>query len=327
MAMRKIENKDLITCRGAHVEEFKCVGVKGINEFSNSWSYLNVVDKKIKGKDGKFTNVKKLPYCKSCNTIAYQKYRDEKFTPEEALYFVCSMNNIPFIAEKVQSTFDYVTSEAKRGVKVTNIFGTYYSTLAKETSKHHLWQDFSCTDIDYKDIASHIEHYEVAKKEVAQLELDWGKQEPIDYATLQETYNRYTAGVEFINPQQQDLYRDLCRDRLILRKMNDGRYNGDETIDKVQTRIGKTMSTLKVDDFESSKPKTISEQSFFAKIAQIEQTKPADLYKEPKKYADFNKFKKYERDLVLRPLLNTLCGHRDFDISIDDKEQYELRNE
>ena len=78
--IRKIENKDLITCRGAHVEEFKCVGVKGINEFSNSWSYLNVVDKKIKGKDGKFTNVKKLPYCKSCNTIAYQKYRDERNT-------------------------------------------------------------------------------------------------------------------------------------------------------------------------------------------------------------------------------------------------------
>ena len=49
-----------------------------------------------------------------------------------------------------------------------------------------------------------------------------------------------------------------------------------------------------------------------------------ELYKEPKKYADFNKLRKYEKDMVLRPLLNTLCGHRDFDINIDDIEQYNL---
>ena len=326
MAVKKIESKDLILCRGANVEELKCIGMKSIDEFSNSWSYLNVIDKKIKGKDGKFENIKKLSYCKSCNDAHYKRYRDLGMSPEESLFYVCQLNNVPFIAEKVEATFAFVSSEAKRGAVVKNIFGTYYNFLARETSKHHLWQDFSCTDIDYKDIATKIEHYEVAKQEVEQLEIDWGKQDdPKDYAMLQETFDRYTRGVEFVNSQQEDLYRDLCRDRLILRKINDGRYSGDETIDKVQTRISKTMATLKVDDFESNKPKTSSEQSFFAKIAQIEQTKPADLYKEPKKYADFNKFKKYEKDLVLRPLLNTLCGHRDFDISIDDIEQYELR--
>jgi hypothetical protein len=62
----------------------------------------------------------------------------------------------------------------------------------------------------------------------------------------------------------------------------------------------------------------------FAKIAQIEQTKPADLYKEPKKYKDFNKLRKYEKDMVLRPLLNTLAGHKDFNIDIDDIERYNL---
>jgi hypothetical protein len=54
--------------------------------------------------------------------------------------------------------------------------------------------------------------------------------------------------------------------------------------DNISKRIERTMSKLKVDEFESNKPKTISEQMLFAKIAQIEQTKPADLYKEPKKY-------------------------------------------
>ena len=84
------------------------------------------------------------------------------------------------------------------------------------------------------------------------------------------------------------------------------------------------MERLTLDEFASNRPKTVIEESLFAKIAQIEQTKPADLYKEPKKYADFNKLRKYEKDMVLRPLLNTLCGHRDFDINIDDIEQYNL---
>src|SRR5574344_2621303 len=145
-----------------------------------------------------------------------------------------------------------------------------------------------------------------------------------DYDFLEKTFERYTKGVEFVNAQQEDLYRDLCRDRLSLRKLNDGNYNGEESQEVISKRVERTMSKLKVDEFESNKPKTISEQMLFAKIAQIEQTKPADLYKEPKKYADFNKLRKYEKDMVLRPLLNTLCGHRDFDINIDDIERYNL---
>ena len=47
-------------------------------------------------------------------------------------------------------------------------------------------------------------------------------------------------------------------------------------------------------------------------------TKPCELYKEPRKYKDFNQIKKYYKDLVLRPLLNTLAGHRDFEIDIED---------
>ena len=82
------------------------------------------------------------------------------------------------------------------------------------------------------------------------------------------------------------------------------------------------MAILKLDQFEENKPKTISEQLMFTKIAQIEQTKPADLYKEPKKYKDFNKIKMYYKDLVLRPLLNTLVGSKDFNIDIDDVGKY-----
>ena len=50
-------------------------------------------------------------------------------------------------------------------------------------------------------------------------------------------------------------------------------------------------------------------------------------YKEPKKYRDFNKIKMYYKDLVLRPLLNTLVGSKDFNIDIDDVGKYNLDEE
>ena len=155
------------------------------------------------------------------------------------------------------------------------------------------------------------------------MELDWGYQESEeDYKFLIYMYEKYTKGVTIENPQQEDLYRDLCLARLEKRKAEQGKIDTDIT--KIQGRILTLMNKLKLDEFESTKPKTVSEQLIFAKIAQIEQTKPADLYKEPEKYKDYSKLRKYMKDLVLRPALNTLVGNKDFNLNLDDVESYNI---
>lgn len=333
MAVKKIENKELLICRGANVEELRCTGMKPIDEFSNSWSYLNVIDKKIKGKDGKFENVKKLPYCKSCNTAMYQKYRDEKFTAEEALYYVCSMNNVPFIAEKVQQTFDFVTSEAKRGAKVSNMFGTYYNILARETSKHHLWQDFSCTDIDYKDIATHIEKRDIQKKDYEQLELDWGKQSDIENYSLLDYWLEELLDGRTVTKAEELLYRDLCLARLSKRKLE--QYNPDtkgenEDVTKVQTQINNLMKLLKIDNFQEKKQESLVERMLESRIAMVEKEKPAFHYQDLKKNEDFLGRGKYFYDHIYRPFKNVLKGSKLYNIipdEEDDKTTEEYENE
>lgn len=341
MAVKKIENKELLMCRGANVEELRCTGMKSIDEFSNSWSYLNVIDKKIKGKDCKFENVKKLPYCKNCNTALYQRYRDEKFTAEEALYYVCSMNNTPFIAEKVQQTFDFVTSEAKRGAKVSNIFGTYYNILLRETSKHHLWQDFSCTDIDYKDIATHIEKRDVTKKEMEQLELDWGKQSDIeDYALLDYWFDELT-GDKPLEKVEELSYRDLCLARLSKRKIEqfnpelktkDGESQDitkkQTQITSIQARINSLMKMLKIDNFEEKKQQTIIERMLETRINEQEKYKPAMFYEGKKENEDYFGRSKYFHDHIYRPIMNQFANNKLYDIvpkETDDlsDEEYE----
>ena len=185
------------------------------------------------------------------------------------------------------------------------------------------WESFADSDVDFNTISGVTKSDENIKAQIEKLELDWGYQESEeDYKYLIYMYEKYTKGVNIENPQQDDLYRDLCLARLEKRKAEQGKIDTDIT--KIQGRILTLMNKLKLDEFESTKPKTVSEQLIFAKIAQIEQTKPADLYKEPDKYKDYSKLRKYMKDLVLRPALNTLVGNKDFNLNLEDVESYNI---
>ena len=290
-------------CKGHNSPLLNCLGDMRESEFYISWS--------------KFTDGR-VPYCKTCVNKIYEYYLQETGSDKTALYFTLMKLDIPFIEEVYNSIAE------KKAVTIS----TYITTLQRRTTCQEIWSDFTATDVKLDENEVHIQTVDDKKRELDNLERTWGKQDCVeDYDFLEDTFKRYTQGVDFINPQQEDLYKDLCRDRLLLRKINDNRYSGEESLDKVQNRISKTMAILKLDQFEENKPKTISEQLMFTKIAQIEQTKPADLYKEPKKYKDFNKIKMYYKDLVLRPLLNTLVGSKDFNIDIDDVGKYNLDEE
>lgn len=287
-------------CKGHNAPLLKCVGDVIETEFYNSWSNFS---------DGK------VPYCKKCLQKIFEYYKNETNSEKTAAYFTLMKIDTPLIEE----IFDSVVNK-----KGSFNLSTYMAELQKRDSNKDIWQDFSGTDVELKDI-SEVKTITERKKEINALEKKWGIQDCIeDYDFLEETFDRYTQGVEFVNSQQEDLYKDLCRDRLLLRKINDNRYNGDESIDKVQNRISKTMSTLKLDQFESNRPKTLSEQSLFEKIRLCDENNVKDIYSEPSKYYDLNKVQYYNEKFSLRPLANMLVGNRDFSVNLEDIDQYEL---
>jgi hypothetical protein len=289
-----------------------------------------------------------LLYCKKHVDEINREYKQKCGGDQvKALWYTCAEIGIPFVLDvyrKFAENKDRKIKERQEKIDVTtgnklhsprdmvDFIQNYKDAFWYIDTKNKMKvgaNDWSCfltgTDMDWTEVSRNIRTLDVRQSEKENYILSWGLQDTADdYKFLDETFAKYTKNISFINFQQEDLYRDLCRDRLLLRKINDGRYKGDETIDKIQNRIAKTMSILKVDQFEETRPKTASEQSFFARIAQIENTRPCDLYKEPNKYKDFNKIQRYEKDMCLRPLLNTLCGQRDFNIDIDDVERYNM---
>ena len=108
-----------------------------------------------------------------------------------------------------------------------------------------------------------------------------------------------------------DLYKDLCLNRLILRKINDNRYNGEETIDKVQNRIAKIMSTLKIDQFEVKKKKSDIERIIEKQIWEIENTEPAEVV-DKNEYKDYLNIESDWGKHILRAIRNLLVGTKDY---------------
>lgn len=262
-----------------------------------------------------------VPYCKDCCNDMLQYYLKKTGTIEASMWYVCALLDIPFIKRVFEKTQE-LNRDTDKFVE------TYYNLLwGNRSMKKALdtWESFSDSDVGFEEISTTVKDVEAIKIQKDTLELKWGLQESEeDYQYLEYLYDRYTQGV-IKNPYQEDLYRDLCLARLEKRKIEQNKSSSDIT--KTQARILTLMNKLGIDDFEASKPKSLSEQLMFAKIAQIEMTKPCDLYKEPTKYKDFNKVKKYYKDICLRALKNTLAGTRDFDIDMTNLSDYNLETE
>lgn len=260
-----------------------------------------------------------VPFCKDCCDTMFKYYLQKTGTLEASMWYVCARLDMPFI----QRVFEKVQEQH---IEVDKFVGTYYNYLwGSRSMKKALdtWDSFADSDVDFKEISGITKSDEGIKAQAEQLELDWGYQETEDdYKFLIYTYEKYTKNITIENPQQEDLYRDLCLARLEKRKAEQGKTDTDVT--KIQGRILTLMNKLKLDEFESTKPKTISEQLIFAKIPMVEENDSWELYNRQKKYENESQVRKYLKDLVLRPILNFVCNNKDYNVNIDDVSQYDL---
>lgn len=284
--MKKTEKIRL--CKGYNSDFLQCLGDIKESNFFNSWS---------KFYDGK------VPYCKDCVQKIYKYFLEETKTEKRATYFTLMKIDIPFIEE--------IYNKAINRKGEYNI-STYIAELHKVTQNKEIWGDFSASDVNLDQTELVIPTIAERKQELDNLERIWGKQDCAeDYDFLNDTFDRYTQGIHFSNPQQEDLYKDLCRDRLLLRKINDNRYNGDESLDKVQNRIGKTMSILKVDQYEKQKDKSDIEKILEKQIWEIENTEPAEVV-DKNEYKDFLNIESEWGNHIIRAIKNLLIGSKDY---------------
>lgn len=257
-----------------------------------------------------------LPYCKDCCNDIYNDMLKKMKTAEGAMWMTCAEMGVPF----VKDVYDRFVSEYNnKNWKYT--FGGYYTKITTQKLVKD-WTGFNDTDVDFNDIAGLNHAEQIRRADHDRLVLEWGVQTSADYDFLIHEFEKNTQDIEFETPQHESLYRDLCLDRLELRKIREGTSGEDQ--DKVYKRMLVVLGKLKLDDFASNKPKTATEVSFFEKMKFIEENNVRDVFKNPKQFDDLSERRRYYKDNVLRVMGNSLVGHRDFDINLEDMKRYDL---
>lgn len=273
-----------------------------------------------------------LCYCKKCCEEMLKYYIKKTGSLQGGLYYTCARLDVPFVRKPYESTVkmrDNIMNKNKKEKQDTDydIFKWYYSFLwgnSTTMKPTDIWNGFIDSDMKPQDDES-VKSKEAIQLEMEKYKMEWGNQESIeDYKYLSYVYDKYTQGLKIESAQQDDLIRDLCIARLDKRKVDDGRSTEDVT--KIQNRILQLLNKLKLDNFESSKPKTLSEQFLSNKIAMIEENNVKDIYENKlmDNYKDLTKIQRYYKDMCLRPLGNMLLDNRTFDIDINDIEKYNM---
>lgn len=274
-----------------------------------------------------------IPYCKKCCENILKYYINKTGTLQGAFYYTCAKLDVPYVKKpymamiKQKENLQNKSKNAKEDYEY-NLFDWYYNFMwghSKMMKPTDVWNGFIDSDMKVEDDKV-TESKEAVKKEMDNYIKDWGNQDCMeDYEYLTYVYGKYTQDLEDITPQQDDLIRDLCLARLDKRKIDDGRSGEDVT--KVQTRILTLMNKLKFDNFDSSRAKTQSELFIANKIALINENNVSDIYNNPCPNKDYNKLLKYVKDICLRPLGNMLAGNKDYNLDINDIQEYNLNDE
>lgn len=289
--------KDLITCAGEGQSLLKCTGNKTESDFYNTFNMWG------KGHSR---------YCKKCLDKIYDYYyKNSNENDKVALYYTLIQENTPFITDI------YDKLKPKIGKITPN---KYFTELSKTNKNVDLWKDFSASDFKL------IDNEAMTDPQIREWEKNWGAQTIEGYKFLDETYKRYTKDIEKLTVAQKDLIKDLCQYRLMLRQINDSTYSGEMSQKDIQSQISSLLSKLKMDNFEEKKAGTLSEQSMFAINQMIERVDVVDVYGKKKEYEDHIGRRKYYKDMCLRPLLNCLADHKDWDLNIDDVTQYNIED-
>ncbi len=272
-----------------------------------------------------------LCYCDKCCAEMLKFYTKKTGSLQSGFYYTCARLNVPFIRKPYESVIKQKNafqnrSKSPKEDTTYDLFYWYWDFLWGKSTRMtptDTWNEFCDSDMKAQDDES-VKSKEAIQLEMDKYKMDWGNQENIDdYKYLSYVYEKYTQGLNIESAQQDDLIRDLCIARLDKRKVDDGRSAEDVT--KIQNRILQLLNKLKLDNFESSKPKTLSEQFLSNKIAMIDENNVKDIYtNKDYEYKDINKIQKYYKDMCLRPLGNMLLDNRTFDIDINDIEQYNL---
>ena len=221
-----------------------------------------------------FNNIGKIPYCKQCIEKFYQYYFDKYtnegcLTPEEnAVKRVCMAMDIYY----TKANFDSAMNKIKKDNINISPMGQYMKTISLSQYKDKSYDNTVSDEEREKLAASLMDMSNISDRKVDEKTIQFfgaGFTDE-DYEFLQREYDDWTARHECKTKAQEEVFKDICFNRLQNLK---ALRIGEDTKD-ITASFQKMLDSGKLQPKQNSGDTTADNQTFGTLIDKWENTRP-----------------------------------------------------
>lgn len=262
-----------------------------------------------------------MSVCNDCICQVYDGFLASEKDQNKATLRLCRTFNWLYREETISKTNEQLADKRRVGHYAL----LYHGNLATWGSLAANHRESSGTKLDLKFVepTSFNMSNPVDPNEVSQDVVDfWGEGYTSDnYRSFERTL------AQFRKTHQIDTRTDLGLLKLIVLKeyqIDKTRIEGKDTtsLEKSYAELIKTAGLNRISDANSGK----NMEAFSLFIKQIEEKSPAELYKDRKKFADYDGIDLYLHNYVRKPLKNFMGLSRDFTVD-DGSDSFEFDEE
>ena len=261
--------------------------------------------------------------CKECCSDIYVGFYNSQHDLGKAIYMTCRVLNVRYEEPAVEAV---KTALVKKEYTEDNraTFGLYKSKILS-TMGGSISTKMDSTKIDMRF------QFEAAIMPTPELEdfngiesvtEFWGKgtYTTEDYRFLEKEMADWKASYSCQNKAEEFFLKQICIKALDLEK---ARIDGSaiEPILKTMQDLLKNAALTPAQQTASSSGKGTETWGVFMKT--IEETTPAEYYKDKLLFEDFDGIKKYIANYIIRPMRNWVTGARDFNMVEESTTEYD----
>ena len=262
----------------------------------------------------------RLSICSECIAEIYALIYNTEHSMERTIYRLCRLLNIKYDLSAVQATITQLENQGKPPDDNT-CFGIYKSKLIRRgagiSGEANLEGDFTFqedTTSPSRDSAQSgdFDSFETVSE-------FWGstKYSVDDYRFLERELSEWKRSYSCQNKAEEFFMKQICLKALELEKARVEEKSVDAILKSMQDLL-KNAALTPAQQTAASSGKGTETWGLFIKT--IEETTPAEFYKDKTLFADFDNIGAYIQKYIVRPLKNFVTGSRDFNIVDSEME-------
>ena len=262
-----------------------------------------------------------MSVCKDCISEIYVRLFQSENGLEKAMLRLCRMLNWSYNEQTLDSTKKQLETQQKTpdDTSVPGIYKARMITSAKKGIKRGGGQD--AVDLTFYEPTSSIEISDPlldGDDSSDTLREKWGDgMSYSDYVFLEKKLSEWKRDYSCQNKAELFLMKELSFKELELQKARiEGK--GVDSILKSMDILLKSSALTPAQNNAAASGKTVDTWSML--IKQIEQTQPAEFYKDKALFKDYDKIGVYISNYIKRPIMNFIGAGKSFELVNDDDE-------